>query len=222
MCGRFTITKPEAIKIEFNLREEIDFPPRYNIAPSQTIPIIKQDEHGYYRPGLVRWGLLPSWAKDEKIAYKLINARADTLTEKPAFCDAYKKRRCLIPADGFFEWQRTGSTKQPYYIRMKNKGLFTFAGVWEVWKGKDGKLVESATIITTASNSVIAKLHDRMPLIVTPEQRGFWLDLATDPIHDLNFVRPYDPFKIVAHPVSRMVNDAKNDAPGCVKRIDLM
>ena len=104
MCGRFTITKPEAIKAEFNLREEIDYPPRYNIAPSQTIPIIKQDERGYYRPAMARWGLIPFWAKDEKIAYKMINARAESLAEKPGFREAYKKRRCLIPADGFFEW----------------------------------------------------------------------------------------------------------------------
>ncbi|MCL7489768.1 MAG: SOS response-associated peptidase [Desulfobulbaceae bacterium] len=219
MCGRFTITKPEAIKAEFNLREEIDYPPRYNIAPSQTIPIIKQDDHGYYRPALVRWGLIPFWAKDEKIAYKMINARAETLAEKPGFREAYKKRRCLIPADGFFEWQRINGSKQPYYIRLKNKGLFTFAGLWEEWHGADGKTIQSATIITTTANRVIAKLHDRMPLIVDPTRRGTWLDLVSDPIHDLNFVKPGDPFKIVTYPVSRMVNNARLDAPGCIKKV---
>jgi len=219
MCGRFTITKPEAIKVEFNLREEIDYPPRFNIAPSQTIPIIKQDKHGFYRAALVRWGLIPFWAKDEKIGYKMINARAETLAEKPAFREAYKKRRCLIPADGFFEWQRTDGSKQPYYIRLKNRGLFTFAGLWEEWKNPDGVVVESTTIITTTSNGIIAKLHDRMPLIVPPSRRGTWLNPVADPIHDLNFVQPFDPFKIVAHPVSRMVNDAKHDAPGCIVTI---
>ena len=219
MCGRFTITKPEAIKAEFNLREEIDYPPRYNIAPSQTIPIIKQDERGYYRPALVRWGLIPFWAKDEKIAYKMINARAETLAEKPGFREAYRKRRCLIPADGFFEWQRIDGSKQPYYIRLKNKGLFTFAGLWEEWQGADGNIIESATIITTTANRVIAKLHDRMPLIVDPTRRGTWLDLVADPIHDLNFVKPCDPFKIVTYPVSRLVNNARLDAPGCIKKV---
>lgn len=220
MCGRFTLTKPEVIKAEFNLREEIAFPPRYNIAPTQTIPIIKLDDHGYYRPALVRWGLIPFWARDEKLACQLINARAESLVEKPSFREAYRKRRCLIPADGFFEWQSRDGAKQPYYIRMKNKGLFTFAGLWEEWRGADGKVIASATIITTAANSVIAKRHDRMPLIVEPTRRGIWLDLLADPIHDRNFVRPYDPFKIVTYPVSRMVNDARHDAPGCIQKID--
>jgi putative SOS response-associated peptidase YedK len=221
MCGRFTLTNPRAVQDEFHLREEIALPPRYNIAPSQTIPIIKKSQGGYFKLALVRWGLIPYWAKDPKISSKLINARAETLAEKPAFRAAYRKRRCLIPADGFFEWKREGAAAQPYYIRMKNKGLFTFAGLWEQWKSPEGETVESATIITTNSNSVVARLHDRMPLIVKPEQRGTWLDLASDPIRNLTFLQPYDPFKIVVYPVSKMVNDAKYDSAGCVKRVDL-
>ncbi len=219
MCGRFTIIKPEEIKVEFHLRQELDFPPRYNIAPSQTIPIIKKGEHGYLKPALARWGLIPAWAKDEKIAYRTINARAETLAEKPAFREAYKKRRCLIPADGFYEWQHHDSEKRPYFIRMKNKGLFTFAGLWEQWQGGAGETVESTTIITTSANGVVARLHDRMPLIVPPTRRGTWLDLVADPIHDLNFIHPHDPFLLVAHPVSRMVNDVRHDAPGCIRRV---
>jgi len=203
----------------FGFAERPNLVPRVNIAPGQEVAALRADDEGGRHFAWLRWGLVPSWAKDEKIGYKMINARAETLAEKPAFREAYKKRRCLIPADGFFEWQRTDGSKQPYYIRLKNRGLFTFAGLWEEWKNPDGVVVESTTIITTTSNGIIAKLHDRMPLIVPPSRRGTWLNPVADPIHDLNFVQPFDPFKIVAHPVSRMVNDAKHDAPGCIVTI---
>jgi putative SOS response-associated peptidase YedK len=220
MCGRFSITNPQAIKSEFNLREEIDFPPRYNIAPSQTIPIIKEDENGLKRLAMVRWGLMPFWAKDPKIAYKMINARAETLAEKPAFREAYKKRRCLIPADGFYEWKYNGKSKQPYYIHIKNKGMFAFAGLWESWKAPGGNIVESATIITTREHSpALADIHDRMPLIVNPKLRELWFDLTLDPIHNLHFLNAFEPIKIELFPVGNVVNDPKNDVPECVKKV---
>ena len=221
MCGRFAITSPQAIQSAFHLREEIAFPPRYNLAPSQTIPIIKKAEGRGYHLAQVRWGLIPFWAKDPKIAFQTINARAETLAEKPAFREAYRQRRCLIPATGFYEWQRKEAGKQPYFIRPKDRGLFAFAGLWEQWQAPGGEAVESATIITTCANSLVARLHERMPLIVKPEQWGSWLDLVKDPIHDLNFLQPYDPRKILVYPVSRMVNDARHDSAACLKRIDL-
>ncbi len=219
MCGRFTITNPQAIKSEFNLCEEIDFPPRYNIAPSQSIPIVKLAEQGHYSLAIVRWGLIPFWAEDPKISYKMINARAETLAEKPSFREAYKKRRCLIPADGFYEWRHDGKSKQPNYIRMKDQSLFTFAGLWESWKAPEGNIVESATIVTMYSNPVIADILDRMPLIVNPELRGSWLDLTSDPIHDRDFFKANHP-NIELYPVGMVVNSTKNDMPECIRKID--
>ena len=193
--------------------------PRYNIAPSQQVAVIIHNKDFPERKlVMMRWGLIPSWAKDHKIGYKMINARAETVAEKPAFRSAFKQRRCLIPTDGFYEWWHNGKSKQPYFVTMKGKGLFAFAGIWERWKSPSGDVVESCSIITTDANSLISKIHDRMPVIIQPESYGIWLD----PVHSTqglkHFMRPFSPYKMTTYPVSNMVNSPQNDSPACIRR----
>jgi putative SOS response-associated peptidase YedK len=171
MCGRFALcTNPIALAKQFQTENLLDLQPSYNVAPSQTIPIIR-NEQGHRLFALARWGLIPSWAKDIKIGYNTINARADTVAEKPSFRSAFQHRRCLIPADGYFEWQEiAGSkTKQPWYISLKNQEPMAFAGLWERWQGSDSSEIESCTIIVTSGNELMQPIHDRMPVILPPE-----------------------------------------------------
>lgn len=220
MCGRFAIVSgPGMFREEFGLAGEVKLGPRYNIAPSQTIPIIRELADGSLVLAPARWGLIPFWAKDEKISSRMINARAETLAEKPAYRAAYKKRRCLIPADGFFEWQKKKSTrKQPFYIHLKNNRPLAFAGLWEIWQGGEGEVI-STTIVTTFANTLVGGLHDRMPLIVRPDTRRGWLDLNSDPIHDPHFTDPYDPDEMEAWPVSTAVNIPGHDTVYSIERI---
>ena len=173
---------------------------------------------------MMRLGLIPFWAREEKVGYKMINARGETIDEKPSFRGPFKKRRCLIPADGFYEWALIPGEKmkQPYFIRMKNKDLFAFAGLWEEWEDPaGGKKIETCTIITTEANKLLARIHDRMPVIIKPEQYGLWLASHSDPTTLKNmFVKPFDPFKMTAYPVSGMCNNPKHDAPGCIKKVN--
>jgi putative SOS response-associated peptidase YedK len=174
MCGRFTLAQsPEAVAKAFGLDAVPNFPPRYNIAPSQPVGVIVRGQNApkpEFR--LMGWGLIPSWAKDPSIGAKLINARSETLTEKPSFRAAFKYRRCLIPADGFYEWQKTqGGAKQPFYFSMAGNAVFAFAGLWESWND-----IESCTILTTAANGLLQPIHDRMPVILSPKDYGRWLD----------------------------------------------
>ena len=176
MCGRFVITSaPEALRRLLAYKEQPNFPPRYNIAPTQPIPVVRL-EQGERHFALVRWGLIPSWVKDPKQFALLINARLEGLVEKPSFRVAMKRRRCLIPADGFYEWKKEGKTKQPYFIRAKSREPFAFAGLWETWTDRDGGEIETAAIVTCAANETLAPVHDRMPVIVQPEHCDTWLD----------------------------------------------
>ena len=220
MCGRFALAKTsEEIADYFSLKQLPDLPPRYNIAPSQQIAvIIHKDEFPERKLVMMRWGLIPSWAKDEKIGYKMINARAETVSEKPAFRSAFKKRRCLIPTDGFYEWWHKGKSKQPYFVTMKNKGLFAFAGIWDRWKSPTGEIVESCSIVTTDANSLIGKIHDRMPVIIQRESFGTWLNPVQSEIGLKQYMRPFSPYKMTTYPVSNMVNSPQNDSPACIKR----
>jgi len=169
MCGRYTITSaPEAIRALFRYPEQPNFPPRYNIAPTQPIPIVRLVD-GKRQFALVRWGLLPSWVKDAKAFTLLINARGESAAEKPAFRAAMKRRRCLIPADGFFEWQRTGERKRPFFVHGRTGAPLAFAGLWETWVGPNGEELETAAIVTTQANRTLGPIHDRMPVIVPPE-----------------------------------------------------
>lgn len=163
--------------------------------------------------------MIPHWAKDENFSAKLINARAETVQEKPAFKEAFKERRCLIPATGFYEWKQEGGRKQPYFVKMKNGRLFAMAGIWESWQSPAGETIESCAIITTEANTTVGKIHDRMPAIFPENSYGLWLSTTNDGKALRDFLRPYDPFKMTAYPVSGMVNYVKNEGEGCIKKI---
>lgn len=221
MCGRFALTAtPDELADAFpwltiNLDRQ-GLPPRYNIAPSQPIAIITNTSPA--RLDYVNWGLIPFWAKDPKIGYKMINARAETLAEKPSFKAAYKYRRCLIPANGFYEWQPKPESKNktPYYIRMRDTQPFAFAGLWERWQSPDGSEILSAAIITTEPNDLIRPIHNRMPVIVPPEKQQTWLTPGEmRPVVLQTLLITYPPEEMEAYPVSTFVNSPANDNPAC-------
>jgi putative SOS response-associated peptidase YedK len=218
MCGRYTvIASPETIRALFGYQEQPNFPPRYNVAPTQPIAIVRLVE-GKRHFALVRWGLLPSWVKDPKTFTLLINARGETAAEKPAFRAAMKRRRCLIPADGFYEWKAVGGRKQPYFIRAKSGEPFAFAGLWETWTGPNGEELETAAIVTTTANRTLAAIHDRMPVIVPPAAFDLWLDSDTvDPTTASALIAPAPENLLEAFPVSTQVNRTANDNPKLVE-----
>jgi putative SOS response-associated peptidase YedK len=218
MCGRYTIiATPEALRALFGYDEQPNFPARYNVAPTQPIPIVRFVD-GKRHFALVRWGLLPSWVKDPKSFTLLINARGETAAEKPAFRAAMKRRRCLIPADGFYEWQAGGPRKQPYFIRMKSGGPFAFAGLWETWTGPNGEEQETAAIVTTNANRTLAPIHDRMPVILAREAYDLWLNSAdVDPVAASALIAPAPENLLEAIPVSTEVNRVANDNPKLVE-----
>ena len=219
MCGRYTLSAPAGDLAQlFGVSEE-DLPlqPRYNVAPTQEVAAVLADGGGR-RLEMLRWGLIPSWAKDPGIGARMINARAETVPEKPSFRKAFKERRCLIPADGFYEWQKTNGGKQPFYIRMQDGSPFAFAGLWETWNGDEGEL-RTCTIITTAPNELTGEIHNRMPVILDPEDHDLWLDPdfdQKDPLAEL--LRPYPADLMEAYPVSRLVNSPRNDDERCIER----
>jgi putative SOS response-associated peptidase YedK len=212
MCGRYTVTSaPEAIRALFGYPEQPNFPPRYNIAPTQPIAIVRLLD-GKRQFALVRWGLLPSWVKDPKHFTLLINARGEFLAEKPAFRTAVKRRRCLIPADGFYEWKTTGAGKQPYYVRAKSGEPLAFAGLWETWTGPNGEELETAAIVTTRANRTLATIHDRMPVIVPPEAFNLWLDCTNvDAETAAALITPAPDNLLEAYEISTAVNRTAND-----------
>lgn len=200
----------------FELEHVPNLEPRYNIAPTQPVAVVRLDREGRRREfTLMRWGLIPSWAKDIGIGNRLINARAETLTEKPAFRTAFRRRRCLIPADGFYEWQKQATRKQPYFIGLPDRRPFAFAGLWEHWEGADGSVLDSCTIITTAANERVRVLHDRMPVILERADFADWLNPSTTLDRLLHLLRPY-PFEMLLYPVSTLVNAPENDRPECI------
>lgn len=221
MCGRFTLRTPPGDLAEvFALFREPDWlQPRYNIAPTQQVLAIRFDEHATPRePVMLRWGLIPSWAKDAKIGNSLINARADTVAAKPSFRAAFKRRRCLIVADGFYEWKKLDDGKQPYQIGLRNGKPFAFAGLWERWE-KGAEPIESCAIITTEANDLMSPLHDRMPVILRPDDYDAWLDPSGDAKALQGLLRPYPDDDLVAYPVSRAVNNPRNDRAECVEPV---
>jgi putative SOS response-associated peptidase YedK len=214
MCGRFTLrANLNRILQEFAVEAEADlrWEPRFNVAPTQNVLIVKDGGLS-----LAKWGLVPAWANDAKIGNRLINARADTVADKPSFRSAFKKGRCLVVADGFYEWKKIGDRKQPYFIRLKDDRPFGFAGLAEHWRGDD-KVIDSATIITTDANPLMAGIHDRMPVILPRESYGLWLDPEFKSKEELlSLLRPYPAEEMVAIPVSTLVNSPKNEDPCCV------
>ncbi len=219
MCGRFTLTAdPIDIQAAFPwLEVPAEMAPTYNVAPSQPIAVVPNT--GENKLDFFVWGLIPSWAKDPSIGNRMINARGETLAEKPSFRAAYKRRRCLILADGFYEWHKQSgeSAKTPFYITLESQEPFAFAGLWETWYSPDGSEVKSATIITTEPNEKIAQLHNRMPVILPPDSYDLWLtpdEVSADKLDPL--LKPYPAMEMVFHPVSRFVNSPANNTPQCI------
>jgi putative SOS response-associated peptidase YedK len=219
MCGRFTLrTSPQAVAKAFGLADLPLFEPRYNIAPTQNVAAI-QLQDGHRQLSLLHWGLIPSWADDPSIGNRMINARAEGVADKPSFRSAFKKSRCLVVADGFYEWKKAGKGKQPYYITLKNEMPFAFAGLAEHWHRGD-QAIDSCTIITTGPNELMADIHDRMPVILPPEDYDFWLDpefQGKDKL--LSMLRSYSADEMTAYPVSTIVNSPRNEKPECVERV---
>jgi len=223
MCGRYTLHSSGKLLADFfKLPEELALTPRYNIAPTQPVPIIRviraNPETKQRELVSVRWGLIPSWADDPAIGNRLINARAETVASKPSFRGAFKSRRCLVPADGFYEWKREGNRKQPVYVRRKDGQAFAFAGLWEEWE-REGEVIESCTIITTVANDLMADYHDRMPVILAPKDFDLWLDPEVQDLAKLKpLLRPCPSDEMEVYPVSRLVNDPRHEDPKCVER----
>jgi len=221
MCGRYTLRTAPA---EFWPADQLAlFVPRYNIAPSQPVAAVRQHDG---RPQLaqLRWGLIPSWSKDEKIGYRTINARAESITQKPAFRSAFQCRRCLILADGFYEWKPDGKKKQPYFIHLHKDRPFAFAGLWERWLGPHGNRlqqpIESCTIITTVPNQLTSQVHDRMPVILHPQDHASWLDPEFEDLDRLQaLLKPFDADAMESYPVGSFVNKPSHDGAECVTRV---
>lgn len=222
MCGRFVLMTPSKSLAERFLVEEIlEEGPRYNIAPTQMVAIIRLNaQTGRRELRMVKWGLIPYWAKDSSIGHKLINARCESIHEKPAFRTAFKFRRCLVPADGYYDWKKTGKSRQPFLFRMADASPYAFAGLWEKWKSPEGEMTESCTIITTPANELVAPVHDRMPAILKPEDYDTWLDpRMKDPKVLLKLLTPFPSELMVSVPVSSKVNKATYEGPDCVEPI---
>ena len=225
MCGRFTLFADfneiiNRFAIEAAIEEEL-FNPSYNIAPSHSVLSVIYDGQKN-RLGYLKWGLIPPWAKDEKIGFKLINARAETIAEKPSFRDAFKKRRCLIIADSFYEWKRSSDdkTKTPMRIKLKDNQLFAMAGLWERWKAPLGKTIYSCSVITTAPNRLMEDIHNRMPVILTPENEKVWLNPNTTDLNQLHqLLKPLSEDLMEAYEVSNLVNSPKNNSPNLIQPI---
>jgi putative SOS response-associated peptidase YedK len=222
MCGRYTVAVPaEQLAQRFDATIPPDVQQRYNAAPSQELPVLLNEiseDDAKREIQLLRWGLIPHWAKDATIANKMINARAETLAEKPAYRDALKKHRCLVLADSFYEWQKTESGKVPMRIMMKSGEPFAFAGLWSNWKNPDGEWVRTFTIITGKPNDVVAPIHNRMPAILRPEDEATWLDNGAGETIWLNMLQPYPSELMMAYPVSSRVNVPANDDPSLIAR----
>lgn len=231
MCGRFTLRAPaEAIASLFNLDEMTQVVPRYNIAPTQPVGIVRMNPAREAREWThVLWGLIPSWSKDPTMGARLINARSETVREKPSFRAAFKRRRCLVPADGFYEWKKIGKRKQPYHITVDDgapgaegaEPLFAIAGLWESWSSPDGSILESCTLLTTEANEAMEPLHHRMPVIIEPEDYAMWLGSGRDEERDYldnlhHLMRPYPSAPISAREVSMYVNNSRNEGAECL------
>ena len=217
MCGRYSLTsKLNNLQARFDFEAgSLVYRPRYNVAPTQEVLAVVND--GRNRAGFLRWGLVTSWAKDPRIGSRMINARAETVAEKPAFRQALRKRRCLVLADGFYEWKKEGGAKVPMYIASRSREPFGMAGLWETWKTPSGEPLHSCTIITTSANSLMEPIHDRMPVILTQEAETAWLDRGIDdPVALTRLLVPYPAPELEAYPVSTLVNSPSNDTPECL------
>ena len=224
MCGRYSLYADyRAILERFDIDEmsfeEEDYSQNFNVAPSQQVIAVVNDGTKN-RLGFLKWGLVPPWAKDEKIGYKMINARSETAAEKPSFRNAFKKKRCLVVADSFYEWKRTDDGKTPMRIKLKSGEPFAFAALWESWKSPDGKTVNTCSILTTKANELMETIHERMPVILTKEAEKIWLDPKVRDAEVLgSLLQPFDSNKLEAYEVSDAVNSPKNNGPELIEKV---
>jgi putative SOS response-associated peptidase YedK len=218
MCGRFALfASGEELRQRYPMVDIPELEPRYNVAPTQQVAALRATDSGRAL-SMLRWGLVPSWATDVSIGYKLLNARAETVAEKPSFRSAFKKRRCVVPASGYYEWQKTGArNKLPHFIRPRDGGLFSFAGLWESWHDPHGEIIESCTIVTTEANAVTRPVHDRMPLILDPSAEALWLDAGAETASLHALLVPYPDAKLEVIPVNPWVSNARNQGPRCLE-----
>lgn len=216
MCGRFTLVSPFVTVTErFHASAPQGFRPRYNISPGQDVVCVIRDGKNRIEP--LRWGLIPFWAKDPAIGNRLINARAETLAEKRSFRNALAKHRCLVVADGFYEWRLSGKRKVPVYVFLKSRKIFGFAGLYEDWKATDGEQIRTCTIITTGANDLVRPIHDRMPVILPEGVEDLWLDPGEERCERLlSFLKPYSADEMTAHDVKSAVSNTRHDAPDCI------
>jgi putative SOS response-associated peptidase YedK len=224
MCGRYRLSRRKQIVEEhFDAPGDEDWGPRYNIAPTQPIPVIRQNPREPIRQlSLMKWGLIPSWAKDPSVATSTINARSETVGTKPAFRDALRFRRCLVPADGFYEWKRNGKTKQPFCFEVNQGQLFAFAGIWDRWQDEGGKIVETCSILTTTPNAATSAVHDRMPVILHPDSYDLWLDPGMQNVAAVSeLLKPYDTRLMRCYPVCARINHVANDDEECSRPVEL-
>jgi putative SOS response-associated peptidase YedK len=225
MCGRYRLSRRKQLVEEYfgTVSEDDDWNPRYNIAPSQPVVTIRKDAREPVRKlSTMRWGLVPSWAKDPGIGYKTINARSETVTTTASFREPFKSQRCLIPADGFYEWKREGKTKQPYCFEVNDGELFAFAGLWDRWTSPQGETIESCTILTTTPNSFLAEIHDRMPVILRRENYDLWLDPDFRKMTLVSgMLSPFDAALMRRYAVGSRVNQVQNDDAECAKPVEL-
>jgi putative SOS response-associated peptidase YedK len=218
MCGRFQLKPPDDWMLEFGVTPLPDLAPRFNIAPTQDVVAIRRQASGVRGAGLLRWGLVPSFAEDQGGGHHLVNARSETVARKPAFREPFRKRRCLVPATGFYEWRRVGRARDPYLLKMGDGRTFAFAGVWDRWEGETARL-ESCSILTTAANALVAPIHDRMPVILDRSTYDLWLDpdACEEELHRI--LRPFPASGMAAHPVSARVNSTAVDDPECERPV---
>ena len=225
MCGRYRLSRRKQIIEEYfdSVPCGEDWNPRYNIAPTQPVPVIRQNPKEPVREiALMKWGLIPSWSKNASGAASLINARSETASTKPAFRDALKLRRCLIPADGFYEWMRTGKSKQPYCFEVHDKELFAFAGLWDRWRDASGSWVKTFSILTTTPNAVTSAVHDRMPVILDPDSYDLWLDPGMKNVDAASeLLKPFEAERMRCYPVSTRINHVANDDDECSRPVEL-
>lgn len=225
MCGRYRLSRrKQIIEEHFNTSPwDDDWIPRYNVAPTQPVPVIRQHPKQPVRQlSLIRWGLIPHWSKDASIGASTINAKSETAAEKPAYRDPFRFRRCLIPADGFYEWKRSGTFKQPFCFEINNGELFAFAGLWDGWKNANGDWIKTCSILTTVPNSVTSAVHDRMPVILHPESYDLWLDPGMQNIAAISeLLKPYAAAQMRCYPVSTRINYVANDDEECSRSTEI-
>ncbi|PYI54316.1 SOS response-associated peptidase [Paenibacillus flagellatus] len=224
MCGRYTITiSLEELMLRFHLDPDfqLDYRPRYNVAPGQMVLAVVNDGRRN-RLGELKWGLVPPWAQDETIGSKLINARAETVAEKPAFRLSLERKRCLLPADGFYEWKKAADgKKRPMRIVLRDESPFALAGLYETWTTPDGRKISTCTVVTTTPNRLVADIHDRMPVILRPEDESTWLDRdMRDTARLLDLLKPYPAEEMTAYPVAAAVGNVRNDGPDCIRPVE--